>query len=375
MIFPYILQDYLVDQEVGLKALVTWFLNQVMQLEALQQTGAEPYQRNDSRKYHRNGYKKRALKTRVGELTLDKPQLREVSFETKVFDKYSRVEKALINAIAESYIQGVSTRKIQDIVYHLGLDQISPSSISRISKELDDKVNEFLNKPIERKIKYLFVDASYFKVRDGSRYVNKAFMVVTGVRDDGYREILGARIADAENELFWSGLFDDLKERGLSGVELVVSDGHKGIKKAVEESFIGASWQMCHVHFIRAILKNVPNKHKEEIAELVKDALENEDAIQLLSEELEKRRLSKALDTVEGFSHDLWNYKAFPKNHWKRIRTTNGMERINKELKRRSRVVGAFPNDQSFIRLSVSLLIDINEEWITGKRYLSWDED
>jgi putative transposase len=255
MIPTELLQDYLIDQETGLKELLTWFLNQVMQLEALQQAGAEPYQRINGRKAHRNGYKKRSLKTRVGEITLDKPQLRESSFETKVFDRYSRIEKALINAVAESYIQGVSTRKIQDIVSHLGLDQLSPSSISRISKELDDKVNEFLNRPIEEKIKYLFVDASYFKVRVESRYVNRAFLVITGVREDGYREILGARIADGEDELFWSGLFDDLKLRGLSGVELVVSDGHKGIQKAVQESFLGASWQMCHVHFVRAVLK------------------------------------------------------------------------------------------------------------------------
>ena len=277
--------------------------------------------------------------------------------------------------LLQSYIQGVSTRKIQDIVSHLGLDQLSPSSISRISKELDDKVNEFLNRPIEKKIKYLFVDASYFKVRFESRYVNRAFLVIIGVREDGYREILGARIADGEDELFWSGLFDDLKLRGLSGVELVISDGHKGIQKAVQESFIGASWQMCHVHFTRAVLKNIPNKYKEEIAQKVKEALENEQAIQTLSKELADRGYSKALDTVERFRFDLWNYRAFPMSHWRRIRTTNCMERINKELKRRSRVVGAFPNDQSFMRLGVSILIDINEEWVTGRTYLSWDDE
>jgi putative transposase len=370
-----ILQDYLIDQETGLKELLTWFLNQVMLLEALQQTGAEPYQRTDGRRFHRNGYKKRSLKTRAGEITLDKPQLRECSFETKIFDKYSRVEKALINAIAESYLQGVSTRKIQKIVSQLGLDQLSPSSISRISKELDDKVNEFLSRPIEEKIKYLFVDASYFKVRVESRYVNRAFLIVTGIREDGYREILGARIADGEDERFWSSLFDDLRQRGLSGVELVVSDGHKGIQKAVQESFIGASWQMCHVHFIRAVLKNIPDKYKEEIAQKVKEALEDEKALQALSDELKERGYTKSLDTVERFRFDLWNYRAFPKSHWRKIRTTNMMERINKELKRRSRVVGAFPNDQSFMRLGVSILIDMNEEWVTGRKYLSWDEE
>jgi transposase-like protein len=158
-------------------------------------------------------------------------------------------------------------------------------------------------------------------------------------------------------------------------VELVISDGHKGIQKAVLESFPGASWQMCHVHFIRAVLRNIPNKYKEEIAQKIKEALENEKAAKTLSDELENSGYSKAADTVDRFRFDLWNYKAFPKNHWRRIRTTNGMERINKELKRRSRVVGAFPNDQSFMRLGVSILIDINEEWLTSRKYLSWDEE
>jgi transposase-like protein len=345
-----------------------------MQYESQEQAGAEPYQMEEGRKAYRNGYKNRTLKTRVGELNLSKPQLRGTSFETCVFDRYSRVEKALINAIAESYIQGVSTRKVQAIVTHFGLDHLSASRVSRISQELDDKVQEFLNRPVENKIRYLFVDASYFKVRVGSSYANRAFMIVTGVREDGYREILGATIADSEDERFWSSLFDDLKDRGLSGVELVVSDGHKGIQKAVQESFVGASWQMCHVHFIRALLKKVPKKHKGEIAQKVKDALENEALTQTLSDELDEMGLAKARDTIDRFRFDLWNYKAFPRSHWKRIRTTNGVERINKELKRRSRVVGVSPNDDAFIRLGVSILIDINEEWITGKRYLSWDE-
>jgi putative transposase len=368
-----LLEDYLIDQEDGLKKLLSWFLNLVMQLEAMQQADAEPYQRIESRKAHRNGYKERSLKTRVGELRLRKPQFREIPFETKVFDRFSRVEKALVNAVLESYLQGVSTRRIQDIVSRLGIESLSASSISRISKELDEKVEEFLKRPIEHPIPYLFVDASYFKIRTESRYVTKAFMIVTGVRDDGYREILGARIADGEDELFWSGLFQDLEDRGLDGVKLVISDGHKGIQKAVEKSFLGASWQMCHVHFMRAILRNVAKKYQKEVAEKLKIALQDEKEMLLLIQELESRGYSKAADTAEHFQFSLWNYKAFPREHWRRIRTTNGMERINKELKRRSRVVGAFPSDQSFMRLGVSILIDINEEWMTTRKYLFTD--
>jgi len=369
------LEDYLIDQEDGLKKLLTWFLNLVMQLEAMDQVDAEPYQRVDSRKAHRNGYKDRSLKTRVGELKLKKPQFREISFETKVFDRYSRVEKALINAVIESYLQGVSTRRVQDIVSRLGVEDLSASSVSRISRELDGRVDEFLKRPIEHSIPYLFVDASYFKVRNDSRYITKAFLVVTAVRDDGYREILGARIADGEDELFWTGFFDDLKNRGLSGVKLVVSDGHKGIQKAVEKSFLGASWQMCHVHFIRAVLRNVAKKYHKEIADKIKIALENETEMQQLYIDLESRSYSKSAGTIEHFQFSLWNYRSFPRNHWRRIRTTNGLERINKELKRRTRVVGAFPSDQSFMRLGASILIDINEEWMTTKKYLSMDTD
>jgi putative transposase len=369
------LEDYLIDQEYGLKKLLTWFLNLVMQFEAMEQIDAEPYQRVGSRKAHRNGYKERSLKTRVGELKLKKPQFREISFQTKVFDRYSRVERALINAVIESYLQGVSTRRIQDIVSRLGIEDLSASSVSRIAKELDEKVEEFLTRPIEHPIHYLFVDASYFKVRTDSRYVTKAFLVVTGIRDDGYREILGARIADGEDELFWSGLFQDLKDRGLSGVKLVISDGHKGIQKAVEKSFLGASWQMCHVHLVRVVLRNVAKKYHKEIADKLKVALEDETKMEELIRELESRGYSKAADTLERFQFSLWNYRSFPASHQRRIRTTNGLERINKELKRRTRVVGAFPNDQSFMRLGVSILIDINEEWMTTKRYLSMDED
>jgi transposase-like protein len=375
MIPKDLLEDYFIDQEDGLKKLLTWFLNLVMQFEAMEQIDAEPYQRVGSRKAYRNGYKERSLKTRVGELTLKKPQFREIPFQTKVFDRYSRVERALINAIIESYLQGVSTRRVQDIVSRLGIEELSASSVSRIAKELDEKVEEFLKRPIEHPVPYLFVDASYFKVRTNSRYVTKAFLIVTGIRDDGYREILGARIADGEDELFWSGLFQDLTDRGLSGVKLVISDGHKGIQKAVEKSFLGASWQMCHVHLVRAVLRNVAKKYHKEIADKIKIALEDETKTHELILELERRGYSKAADTLERFRFSLWNYRSFSREHWRRIRTTNGLERINKELKRRTRVVGAFPSDRSFMRLGVSILIDINEEWMTTKKYLSMDTD
>jgi transposase-like protein len=212
-----------------------------------------------------------------------------------------------------------------------------------------------------------------FKVRDGTRYETKALFVVAGVRDDGYREILGAKLADCENESYWADIFDDLKDRGLKGVTLVISDGHKGIQKAVETSFIGASWQMCHVHFIRAVLKKVPKRDRKKVVEMLRAALEDEKTLAELAGELESMGLRNASGTVDRFLYDLMNYRAFPKEHWRKIRTTNILERVNKELKRRSKVAGAFPNAESLMRLAVSILIDINEEWITGRRYLSME--
>ncbi len=244
-----------------------------------------------------------------------------------------------------------------------------------MAKDLDEQVREFLMRPVEQAVPYLYVDASYYKVREGVRYVTKAVLVVAGVRDDGYREILGGRITDCENEEFWSGLFDDLKERGLTGVRLVVSDGHTGIQKAAEAAFLGASWQMCSVHCTRAVLKNIPKKDQKEVVESLKEAYGDEQRLQDLADDLNARGYRKAANTIERFLPGLMNYTVFPKQHQKRIRTTNMMERLNKELKRRTRVAGVFPNEESLLRLIGSILMDVNEEWVTGRRYLLMDEE
>jgi transposase-like protein len=371
---PELIEDYLIDRNDGMKNVITWFLNQVMQQEALNQIQAVPYERTDQRIARRNGIRKRSLKTLHGEVILDKPQFREVPFRTQVFDRYSRVEKSLRIAVAESYLQGVSTRKVQEVVSKFGLENISASEVSRIAKDLDEKVKEFLERPIEGEIDYLFLDASYFKVRSQGRYKNKALLIVTGIHENGYREILSAKVEDSEDEPAWVSLFEELERRGLKGVQLVTSDGHKGIQKAVEKSFLGASWQMCNVHFMRAVLKNISKKDKAEVAYELREALEDESKMQILANKLDQKGYSKSAETIERFRFDLWNYKAFPRLHWIKIRTTNGVERINKELKRRSRVAGAFSNDESLLRLAVCIMMDINEEWVTGRRYLSIED-
>ena len=195
--------------------------------------------------------------------------------------------------------------------------------------------------------------------------------MIAGIRNDGVREILGARIADCEDELTWEDLFSDLKDRGLRRVDLLISDGHKGIQNAAQRSFHGCSWQMCQVHFIRAVLKKVPRKDHKFVVAILKDALNDPRRLQECILELESRGFSRAADTIERFQYDVLNYRSFPIDQWKRIRTTNLLERVNKELKRRYRSIGAFPNDSSLLRIAGSILMDINEEWITSRRYLS----
>ena len=366
--------DYLVDKKEGMKHMTASLLNEVMQLEALRQIQAQPYERNGKRRAHRNGTRNRNLKTIHGEVTLKKPQFREFPFRTEVFARYSRVEESVRVTVAESFLQGVSTRRVEKVIRSFGLENISASEVSRIAKKLDEEVQKFLNRPIEEPMPFLYIDASYFKVRTDGRYVNKALLIASGIRQDGYREILSAAVADSEDESCWEDLFEGLKARGLRGVKLVISDGHKGIQKAVKECFLGASWQMCTVHFMRAVLKNIPKKDRKEVAYMLKDALEDESEMQELAVILDEKGYSKSADTIDSFRFDLWNYKAFPRPCWRLIRTTNSLERINKELKRRSRVAGAFSNDQSLLRVAVCIMMDINEDWITGKRYLSLEE-
>ena len=367
-------REYLTDQNEAMKKLITQFLNLVMEFELEQQTGTCRYERSANRTAHRNGKRDRTLKTKYGDLVLDKPEIREKAFQTIIFDRYSRVERALENAIVESYIQGVSTRRIRSIVESLGIEGISADTVSRMAHELDQGVKEFLERPIDVPIVYLNVDAVYLKVRNHGRYVSKAVLIIAGIRVDGYREILGLKVTDSEDEAFWRALFEELKERGLTGVQMVISDGHKGIQAAVLEAFPGASWQMCLVHYLRAIMRNIPVKSQDTFRLSLKSVLfENKGDLLEISEDLHYQGYYKAVGTIERFLPDIQNYQHFPKEHWKKIRTTNLMERVNKEIKRRARVIGAFPSDDSLVRLVGSIIMDINEEWVTGKRYLSID--
>jgi putative transposase len=379
---------YLSDENHTAAEFMTWFLNRILLEEASRQSETILKETGDPKQTYRNGYKPRTLKTKNGELLLNKPQFRYHPFTTKVFDRYSRVEKALGNVIRESYINGVSTKKVGKIIAELGIMDISPSTVSRIAGELDEEINTFLTRPIEKNVPYLFVDATYFKVRNGGRYLNKAVFIAVGINTDGNREIVGVKIAHAETESFWISFFEELKQRGLAGVQLIISDGHKGIRTAVEKEFLGASWQMskslrllrrlkshrdldmCMVHLKRIILGKVPKKHIAEVSEMLRKADGEEKALDDVVDRLEEMKLDDAANVLRSMSCSLSNYRTFPKSHWRKIYSTNGVERINAEIKRRIRKVGAFPNDRSALRLIVSIVMDVDEDWMTGRIYL-----
>ena len=366
-----IISIFLKDSKEGKKQLIEWFLNDVMEEEARVQLSSMPYERTEERKGHRNGTRTRKLKTVDGALELKKPQIREFPFQTKVFERYSRVEKALHSVILESYIQGVSTRNVMNVVESLGVENISASYVSALASELDAKAKSFLERSIDRPMKFIYIDATYFKIRENGRYGNKALYVCIGIDSDGRREILSCKLCDSETEMEWESFFDDLKERGLKGIELVISDGHKGIQESVTRSFLGAAWQYCHVHFMRNLMKLIPKKKQSSVMQIVKQALENESLVSEAQDTLVKEGLDKASEMFERWYTSLYNYKAYSESCQKRLRTTNVLERLNLEFKRRTKKIGAFPSEQSLLRLVVTIMMDINEEWITGRRYIN----
>jgi Transposase and inactivated derivatives len=373
-IMKELISTFLKDNKEGKKKFIEWFLNSVMEEEARIQVSSLPYERTEERKGHRNGSRTRTLKTVDGKLELKKPQIREFPFETQVFEKYARVEKALDSVILESYIEGVSTRHVASVVQSLGIENVSASYVSSLASQLDAQVKLFLERPIESAMKFIYIDATYFKVREDGTYGNKALYVCIGINSEGRREILSAHVYDSETEIQWEAFFDDLKERGLTGVELVISDGHRGIQEAVTRSFLGASWQYCHVHFMRNLMKLIPRKKQSSVMQIVKQALENESLISQAQDVLVKEGIQKASDMFERWYPSLYNYKAFGSMNNRRLRTTNVLERLNLEFKRRTRKIGAFPSEQSLLRVVVSIMMDINEEWITGRKYINMEE-
>ena len=354
---------------------VTRFLQQFLEAEIATFLQAEPYQRTTDRTGYRNGYKPRIVKTRVGRIELSVPQDREGRFHSGLFARFQRSEKALILALQEAYLQGVSTRKVTKITEALCGTSFSKSQISELCQDLDADINAWRARPLEQAYPYLIIDATYLYIRSGGHVASEGVLIVTGIAESGHRDILSLDVAHTETEATYTDLFKDLKKRGLKGVQLVISDHHEGLRNAIKRHFQGASWQHCQTHFHRNIKGITPPKYQRQVADALKDVFNAPDL------NTAKKRLSSMMDTYENIlpklvdkidrdvAHCLTCFD-FPQKHRKRIRTTNLLERLNREIKRRADVVQIFPNEVACTRLIGALCMEWSEEWIAGRRYL-----
>ena len=363
------------NRDEALRKLLEAVFNAVLKAEASEQVGADLYERTDERQTYRNGYRERQFKTRVGSLELLIPKLRNGTFSTTLFANYERSERALVLALMEMVLQGVSTRKVSNITETLCGTSFSKSTVSKLCEELDKEVEQFRRRPLTKAYPFLIVDAIYVKARDAGRVKSKGLLVAIGVNEDGNREVLGFKAGDGESYEIWFSFFSELKEQGLHGVDLVVSDQHKGLVKAILEQFEGASWQRCQTHFSRNVLDKVPKKTQREVKVWLKDLYNSPNLAEArirkdaLVDYLEKYA-PKAVEILDAGFDDITAVFQLPEVCRRRLRTSNSIERVNQELRRRERVIRIFPNEASIERLLGSLLIEMHENWISGRRYI-----
>lgn len=363
----------------ALRHLLRVMIQELLEEEMTAFLGAGHYERLEGRRGWRNGYKPRTFNTRVGRLELMVPKDREGNFQTELFERYQRSEKALVLAVVQMYLKGVSTRKVKAISKALcGLD-ISRSQVSALTKRLEEEIQVWRNRRLEKSYPYLVVDARYEKVRHGGHVVSKAVLIVVGVREDGIREILGTWISHGETESTWSEPFEQLKSRGLRGVKFIVSDADKGLRCAIERSFPGAVWQRCQVHFVRNILGHVRKKDRGRVLELLRGITQSatlEQARRNLREAVEALDADypNVAELLEKHGEEILGVYALPASHRRRMRSTNMLERYNQELKRRTRVVRIFPDEGSCLRLVTALAMETNEEWLE-RQYLDMEDE
>ena len=350
---------------------------QLMEAEVSSQLGAEKNEQSQERSSYRSGYRPRRLDTRMGTMYLMVPKVRNGGYIPFFITERKRSEMALIQVIQEAYVQGVSTRKMEKLAKKLGIESLSRSQVSEMTKGLNEQAEAFRKRKLSgEQYPVLWVDALYEKVRYAGRVVSMAILVVCGVKETGQREILAIEPMLEESSATYGLLFDELKERGLNGVELVVSDAHSGLVKSITESFPGVSWQRCKVHFMRNILAHVSHKDKDAFASMLKliwQAPTKELARQqahLLMDRFE-RQYPKAIQTLEVGLEDSFSYYDFPSLDARKISSTNMLERLNKEIRRRTKVVGIFPNSESYVRLVSIYLMEYSEDWSVGRAYLS----
>jgi len=365
-------------QENFLKPLVKEVLQQVLEAEMLEAVGAERHERTDGRHGYRSGYYRRGLVTRVGKLELRVPQDRQGRFSTELFARYQRSEQALVSALAEMYVQGVSTRKVKAVTEELCGHEFSASTVSEINKGLDGKLAAFAARRLEEAYPYLIIDARYEKVREAGVIRSRAVLIAIGINWDGRREVLAVELANRESEESWKAFLVGLKERGLNGVEFVVTDDHAGLHRAIRELMPEAIWQRCYVHFLRNALDYLPRKADEDcLRELrrIYDRQNIEEARRDLAAWLKKWQVkyAKLCDWVEENIEETLSFYRLPRQHHKHMKSTNMLERLNEEIKRRTHVVRIFPHEESCLRLIRALAVEIHEDWIEATRYLNMD--
>jgi transposase-like protein len=349
----------------------------VMETEVSGQIGAAPYERSSGRTAYRNGYRTRTWDTRVGTIELRIPKVSAGAYFPSLLEPRRRAEKALHAVVVEAYVKGVSTRKVDDLVRALGIDGISRSEVSRICKSLDEEVKAFLGREIEGEHPYVWLDATFHKVREAGRVTSMATVVAIGVDDQGQRRILGAQSGPSEDHQFWLSFLRQLIKRGLKGVRLVISDAHEGLRQAIAKVITGASWQRCRVHFMRNLLSSVPRSAQDTVAAVVRTVFAAPDHASAMNQlhEVSKMlepKFPQAAELLQEASEDVLAHMHFPREHRRRLHSTNPIERLHKEVKRRTRVVGIFPTRDSLMRMVGTLLAEQDDEWqVADRRYFS----
>lgn len=358
---------------------VEFILQALIEAEATEAIGASRHQRSAARTNQRNGSRSRLLSTKAGDVELAIPKLRKGTFFPSVLERRRRIDQALYAVVMESYVHGISTRKVDDLVAAMGISSgVSKSEVSRICGELDGDLEAFRSRPLDHiEFPYVFCDATYVKARVNGRVVSKAVVIATGVSIDGNREVLGIDVGDSEDGAFWTAFLRSLKARGLSGVQLVISDAHEGLKAAIAAVFAGASWQRCRVHFMRNVLAKVRKGEADMVLAAIKTIFAQPDATHV-NAQLDEiatmlgERFPQVSDMLLDAREDLLAFRHFPEAHWRRIWSTNPLERLNGEIKRRTNVVGIFPNESAVTRLVTAVIVEQHDEWqVADKRYLS----
>ena len=370
-----------VNDDVSKKILTTVF-NQLMENQRTEYIQADAYERSKSRQSQRNGYYEREFTTRVGTLDLKVPRTRDGEFSPTVFERYQRNEQALLASMLEMYVSGVSTRKVSKIVEELCGKSVSKSFVSSLTEQLDPMVHEWQNRSLSgRNYPYVMTDVLYLKVRENHRVLSKSCHIAIGITEDGEREVIGFMIQNEESEDTWSIFFEYLKERGLQGTELIISDAHKGLVTAIRKSFTNASWQRCQIHFLRNIFTTIPKKNSKPFREAVKAIFKFTDIDlaraaknRIVDDYIEQPKYKKACESLDSGFEDAFQYTVIG-NSYTRLKSTNLLERLNQEIRRREKIIRIFPNRASANRLIGAILMDMHEEWLSSTRkYIKFDQ-